>query len=188
MTKLAAVGFILFLACYAIWRWFVRHTDVEVVNAPQVMGEVLNLRKITSRRLYFGSGHWGYGGDDSRVVLEFFLEGRTVRWHGKVDEEPRALQIRGKEAFIISQEDRWDATRRAHLNFYAYGSRTGGERWVPVAVQEFPAALAFCNLSRVGRAWREASPEEREKLYQNPDEQYVQEVLDRLFRPRLQGP
>jgi hypothetical protein len=181
MTKLAVSFCVLVIIAYISWRWVVRHTEVRTVDAHQVTGGPVRVRVLTSRRLYLGSGHWGYGGGDTRVVLEFSLGDRTVRWEGKAYEEPRVLQVRGQEAYVVSQVNRWSLIEQAHLNFYSLASTLHGVSWIPIELNRFPASLANCNLSPEGRAWRVASAEERKRLIEDTDEQYVQDLLDRLF-------
>jgi hypothetical protein len=182
VTKFAVAFFALVVAAYVSWRWVVRHTEVRTIDAPQVFGRPIRVSKISSRRLYFGSGHWGYGGGDSRVVLEFSLGDRTVRWEGKVDEEPRVLQVREHEAYLISQEDPWTVSLRANLNFYTLASTVDGVKWSPSEWKWFPAEVARCNLSETGNRWRAADAEGRRHLQADYTEQYVQDLLDRLFQ------
>lgn len=181
MTKLAVIFCILVVAAYASWRWLVRHTEVATIDAPQVFGDPVRVKVLTSSRLYFGSGHWGYGGGDTRVVLEFTFGDRTMHWEGKVDEEPRVLQVRGHEAYLISQEDPWTVSLRGHLNFYTLASSANETRWIPMEWKRLPADVAFCNLSETGSRWRAADAEGRQHLQADYTEQYVQDLLDRLF-------
>lgn len=181
MNKITLAIVLVCLAGYASWRWFLRHTVLTTIDARQVSGDTVRVTRATSRRLYLGSGHWGYGGGDLRVVLEFQFGSRSVRWQGSEYEEPRVLQVRGQEAYLVSQANPWSLTERAHLNFYAVASTADGTRWIPIELDNFPASLAKCNLSPQGNTWRSAGVEERGALLEDSDEKYVQGLLDRLF-------
>ncbi len=180
MTKLALLVALAALCAYGAWRWLLRDVHDETIVAPQVMGGSLLVSKETSRRHYFGSGHWGYGGGDRRITLRFELNDRELSWRGKPAEEPRVLQRGEGTVFIVTQEDARSVSGSTQLLFY----RRGVDGWETMAPSDFPAKLAVCNLSKAGQAWRSADEHARRDLLADHDEQRVQELLDELFEGR----
>ena len=128
---------------YVLWRWVLRTHYEVVVYAPQLDGGAVQVVVRRSNRLYFGLGKlFGVGGGDARVALTFEHDGRTIRWVGEHRWEPRLLQRRGREVYVVSQGNINSLKGKRSLYFFRWNNGA----WSAISAGEFPGELGQMNL------------------------------------------
>lgn len=163
-----------------LWKWVVRDVHRLEFDAVQARGGTLVVQRVERRRLYFGSGHFGFGGGAHTVELRFLLGEHPVRWKGLEDQRPWVLQVADGAAYLVVQVAPLYAGRRSELEFWKLDQRD----WTRIPPEDFPPDLAVCNISPYGPGWTEVneSLQDRTVRVVNHEGRYIQELLDQRFR------